>query len=146
MKETLSMTLLFLNSLGTGEVILIFLVVLILFGSKGIPDIARNLGRGMREIRNASNEIKRDIQKSALEMRKDLNVDDLEDITKLDQSSQQSSKKAEAPPKIESESENENESESDFDISSAEASSDKIEDSEDKDEDLDQEHPKNQSA
>lgn len=78
------MTLLFLNSLGTGEVVLILLVVLILFGSKGIPDVARNLGKGMREIRNASNEIKRDIQKSALEMRKDLKVEEpFEDITKL---------------------------------------------------------------
>ena len=63
---------------------MIFVVILILFGSKGIPDIARNLGKGMREIRNASNEIKRDIQKSALEMRKDLKVEDIEDITKLD--------------------------------------------------------------
>ena len=78
------MTLLFLNSLGTGEVVVILIVVLILFGSKGIPDIARNLGKGMREIRNASNEIKKDIQKSALEMRKDLKVEDpLNDITKI---------------------------------------------------------------
>ena len=78
------MTLLFLNSLGTGEVLLILFVVLVLFGSKGIPDFAKNMGRGMREIRNASNEIRRDIQKSALEMRKDLNVENpLEDITKI---------------------------------------------------------------
>jgi sec-independent protein translocase protein TatA len=78
------MTLLFLNSLGTLEVVTILFAILILFGAKGIPDIARNLGKGMREIRNASNEIKRDIQKSALEMRKDLKVEDpLEDITKI---------------------------------------------------------------
>lgn len=78
------MTLLFLNSLGTGEVLLILFVVLILFGSKGIPGIARNLGKGMREIKNASNEIKRDIQNSALEMRKDLKIDrQLEDLTKI---------------------------------------------------------------
>ncbi|MCB9223322.1 MAG: twin-arginine translocase TatA/TatE family subunit [Crocinitomicaceae bacterium] len=78
------MTLLFLNSLGTGEVLLILFVVLILFGSKGIPDFAKNLGKGMKEIRNASNEIKRDIQKSALEMRKDLNMPDtMQDITKI---------------------------------------------------------------
>lgn len=78
------MTLLFLNSLGTGEVIFILFVVLLLFGSKGIPDVVKNLGRGMNEIRNASNEIKRDIQKSALEMRKDLQLDEtMKDITKL---------------------------------------------------------------
>lgn len=70
------MVILFLNSLGTGEVVLILFAVLILFGSKGIPDFAKNLGKGMREIRNASNEIKRDIQNSALEMRKDLKMDE----------------------------------------------------------------------
>lgn len=78
------MTLLFLNSLGTGEVMLILVVVLLLFGSKGIPDVVKNLGRGMNQIKNASNEIKRDLQKSALEMRKDLKLDDtFEDISKL---------------------------------------------------------------
>ena len=46
------MTILFLNSLGTGEVVLIMLVVLIFFGSKGIPEFAKNIGKGMREIRN----------------------------------------------------------------------------------------------
>ena len=71
------MTLLFLNSLGTWEVALILLVVLILFGSKGIPDIAKNLGKGMREIRTASTEIKRDIQSSAMEMKKDLGQQDI---------------------------------------------------------------------
>ncbi|MEX1002840.1 MAG: twin-arginine translocase TatA/TatE family subunit [Crocinitomicaceae bacterium] len=86
------MSLLFLNSLGTGEVIMIFVVILILFGSKGIPDIAKNLGRGIREIKDASNEIKRDIQKSALEMRKDLKVEEFDDITKIDSSPKKDTK------------------------------------------------------
>lgn len=76
------MMLLFLNSIGTGEVVFILLIVLMLFGSKSIPGLARGLGKGMREIRDASNEIKRDIQNSALEMRKDLRVD--EEIKKLE--------------------------------------------------------------
>ena len=77
------MVLLFLNSLGTLEVVVILFAVLILFGSKGIPDVVRNLGRGMNEIRNASNEIKKDIQKAGLEMRKDLKLDDtVNDIKK----------------------------------------------------------------
>jgi sec-independent protein translocase protein TatA len=46
-----------------------------LFGSKSIPGIAKTLGKGMREIKTATNEIKRDIQNSTLEMRKDLNVE-----------------------------------------------------------------------
>ncbi|MBI3135265.1 MAG: twin-arginine translocase TatA/TatE family subunit [Bacteroidetes bacterium] len=76
------MNLLFLNSIGTGEFVLIILVVLMLFGSKGIPDIVKNLGKGMREIKAASDEIKRDIQNSALEMRRDLNVPTVEELTK----------------------------------------------------------------
>jgi sec-independent protein translocase protein TatA len=51
------------------------MVVLMLFGSKSIPGIAKTLGKGMREIKTATNEIKRDIQNSTLEMRKDLNVE-----------------------------------------------------------------------
>ena len=78
------MMLLFLNSLGTWEVVLIMAVVLMLFGSKGLPGIAKNLGKGMREIRTASNEIKRDIQNSALDMRKDLGVENpMDDLPKL---------------------------------------------------------------
>ena len=76
------MNLLFLNSIGTGEFILIILVVLMLFGSKGVPDIVKNLGKGIREIKAASDEIKRDIQNSALEMRRDLNVPTIEELTK----------------------------------------------------------------
>ena len=78
------MTLLFLNSLGTGEVILIMFVVLILFGSKGIPGVVKNLGKGLMEIRNASNEIKKDIQKAGLEMRKDLQIDETVNQIKKD--------------------------------------------------------------
>lgn len=69
------MTLLFLDSIGTTEVVFILFAVLMLFGSKSIPGLAKTLGKGMREIKTASNEIKRDIQNSTLEMRKDLNME-----------------------------------------------------------------------
>jgi sec-independent protein translocase protein TatA len=69
------MTLLFLNSIGTTEVVFILMAVLMLFGSKSLPSIAKTLGKGMREIKTASNEIKRDIQNSGLEMRKELNME-----------------------------------------------------------------------
>ena len=71
------MNLLFLNSIGTMEMVIILFAILMLFGSKGLPGFARNIGKGMREIRDASNEIKRDIQDSAIEMRKDLKPEDL---------------------------------------------------------------------
>ena len=56
-------TLLFLN-LGGGEVMIVVLVIILFFGSKGVPDIARGLGRGLREFKDATNGIQRDIQDS----------------------------------------------------------------------------------
>lgn len=50
---------------GIGELLLILVVVLMLFGSKEIPDIARFLGKTMAQLKNATNEIKSEIQKSA---------------------------------------------------------------------------------
>ena len=41
------------------------LVGVMLFGSKKIPEIARGLGKGMRELKDASNDIKREIRSSA---------------------------------------------------------------------------------
>ncbi|MDX1351268.1 MAG: twin-arginine translocase TatA/TatE family subunit [Putridiphycobacter sp.] len=76
-------TLLFLNDIGTGELLFVMMVVLMLFGAKNIPSIAKTLGRGMREIRQASDEIKRDIAKSATDMRRDMNMSDsLEELKK----------------------------------------------------------------
>jgi len=43
----------------------IVLVVLMLFGSDKIPEIARGLGKGMQQLKNASNEIKSEIHRSA---------------------------------------------------------------------------------
>lgn len=52
------------GNLGTGELMLIFLVVLIFFGAKKIPDIAKGLGQGVREFRKALREVDETIQKS----------------------------------------------------------------------------------
>jgi len=56
--------LLFLN-LGGGEIVLILLVVLLFFGSKSIPNLAKGLGKGLREFRDASEGIKRELEQSA---------------------------------------------------------------------------------
>ncbi len=53
--------ILFLN-LGGSEVVLILFVVLLLFGGKGIPGIAKTLGKGIREFKDATNNIQKDIQ------------------------------------------------------------------------------------
>lgn len=68
--------LLFLNDIGTSELLFVMVVVLMLFGAKNIPSIAKTLGRGMREVKQASDDIKRDIAKSATEMRRDMNMSD----------------------------------------------------------------------
>jgi len=47
--------------LGTGEILLIFLVVLLLFGAKRIPEVARGLGRGIREFKKAASDISDEI-------------------------------------------------------------------------------------
>ncbi len=51
---------LFLN-IGTSEMMLILFVALFLFGGKKLPELARGLGRGIREFKDASESIKRDI-------------------------------------------------------------------------------------
>ena len=50
-----------MGSLGPFEIIAILLVVLLLFGAKRIPEIARGLGKGIREFKDATNEIKQEL-------------------------------------------------------------------------------------
>jgi sec-independent protein translocase protein TatA len=51
--------------IGGGELLFILLVVLMLFGSDKIPEIARTLGKTMAQLKNATNDIKSEIQKGA---------------------------------------------------------------------------------
>lgn len=53
--------------IGGGEMIFIIFIALMLFGSDKIPMIARGLGKGMAQLKNATNEIKSEIHKSAEE-------------------------------------------------------------------------------
>ena len=63
--------ILFLNSIGGTEIILIMLFILMFFGSKSIPGIASTLGKGMREIQHASNEIRNEIKQTTDQIKKD---------------------------------------------------------------------------
>ena len=47
--------------LGTPEIILIALALLLIFGAKRIPEIARGLGKGMREFKDATKDIQREL-------------------------------------------------------------------------------------
>ena len=55
-------TLLFLGNIGTGEIILIALVVLLLWGGKKIPELMKGLGKGVKSFKECMNEIEKDIK------------------------------------------------------------------------------------
>ena len=65
---------LFLSDVSGSEIVVIFLFILIFFGSKSIPVIAKTLGRGLYQIRNATSEIQNEIKKSGVDVGKDLNL------------------------------------------------------------------------
>lgn len=60
--------ILLLGMPGGGELIFIVLIIIMLFGSKKIPELARGLGKGMREIKNATNDIQQEIREGAREV------------------------------------------------------------------------------
>ncbi|MBJ10032.1 MAG: twin-arginine translocase TatA/TatE family subunit [Flavobacteriales bacterium] len=57
--------------ISTQEIFVILIIVVMLFGSKKIPELARSLGKGIRELKDASNDIRREIQSSADEIKKE---------------------------------------------------------------------------
>lgn len=79
--------------IGTTEIIFILFVVVMVFGADKIPDIAKGMGKGMRQLRDATNDIKGEITKSVDKSGIDMDVtknisgeisklkDDLEDFT-----------------------------------------------------------------
>lgn len=75
----------FLN-IGTSEMLLIVFVALLLFGGKKLPELARGLGRGIREFKDASETIKRDISQQINDFENDLQVKDLIQDEKKDAS------------------------------------------------------------
>ncbi len=68
-----TMILLFLN-MGGSEIFLVVLVILLFFGSKSIPTLARGLGKGLREFKDATQGIQREIENSATSIKKELDV------------------------------------------------------------------------
>lgn len=55
---------------GMGEWILIGLVVLIFFGAKKIPEFAKGLGKGIREFKDAVNDVKKEVDEAGKEVNK----------------------------------------------------------------------------
>ena len=57
--------LLLIGNLGMGELIIILVIILLLFGAKKIPDLMKGLGRGVRSFKEGMNEVKNDIEAPA---------------------------------------------------------------------------------
>jgi sec-independent protein translocase protein TatA len=69
--KNLTMNTLFLFSMpGGGELILLMFVVLLLFGGRKIPELARGLGRGIREFNDAKSSIQRELEDGIDEKKK----------------------------------------------------------------------------
>src|SRR3979490_2135815 len=71
-----------LGSLGMPELIVIFVIALIIFGPRKLPELGRSLGKSLAEFKRASNELK----------------STLEDEIRLDEQREQAAKAAAAPP------------------------------------------------
>jgi sec-independent protein translocase protein TatA len=54
-----------LFNLGGGEIILILALVLILFGAKKLPELARGMGQGIKEFKKATREVTEEVQNAA---------------------------------------------------------------------------------
>ncbi len=61
------------GNLGAGEIILIVLVVLLLFGAKKIPELARGIGKGMSEFKKGLKDVENEIKSADTDIKK---VDD----------------------------------------------------------------------
>ena len=56
------------GSLGGSEIFLILLVILIFFGAKKLPELAKGLGQGIREFRKAAKDVQEEVEKEAREI------------------------------------------------------------------------------
>jgi sec-independent protein translocase protein TatA len=60
--------------IGGPEIVVILLFIVIFFGSKKIPELAKGLGSAMREVKDASNEIKKEIRENANSIKDDIDL------------------------------------------------------------------------
>lgn len=54
------------------EIVIVFVFVLLLFGSQKIPEVAKGLGKGLKEFKKATEDIKREINNNSNEVMKDV--------------------------------------------------------------------------
>ncbi len=67
----MNLTLLFISG---PEIMVVMLLVVMVFGADKIPEIARGLGKGMRQVKDATNDIKKEIKDSSEKNKIDTNI------------------------------------------------------------------------
>ena len=72
-------TFLFLGNIGAGEIIIVALVILLLFGGKKIPELMKGLGKGVRSFKEGINDIEKEINMEPSQTKKNETADS-EDI------------------------------------------------------------------
>ena len=75
-------TVAFLGTIGTQEMILIFLILLLLFGAKKLPQLARGIGKSVGEFRKAREEFEDEIRKGGEELDNEAEKSDDDKVTK----------------------------------------------------------------
>ena len=58
--------------IGGPEILVVLLFIVMFFGSKKIPELAKGLGKAMREVKDASNDIKKEIRDSSSSIKNEL--------------------------------------------------------------------------
>jgi sec-independent protein translocase protein TatA len=86
--------LLFLN-MGGGEMTVILIMIFLLFGGKGIPSIAKTLGKTVREFKDAASGIERDIMSTTSDIHREVNEQVQKIKREVDPEEENSSKKDE---------------------------------------------------
>jgi sec-independent protein translocase protein TatA len=66
------------ENIGGSEILVILFVVFIFFGPKKLPELGKNIGKGIREFRNAMNSVQRDIENSTKDV-----TDEIKNSTKV---------------------------------------------------------------
>lgn len=68
-------TVLFLQNIGIGEIVIIALVILLLFGGKKIPELMKGLGKGVKSFKQGMSEVEEEINKVDEDIKKSVSED-----------------------------------------------------------------------
>ena len=96
-------TLLFFD-ISFGEIFIVIIVIFIIFGPERIPEFARKFGKGMRQIKKASTDIQREINKEVRQYKTDL---DMEKMVTESESPEKTEKINETTPPVKENKKNE---------------------------------------